>query len=331
MTGAHDQPRQLKNAFHAHQFGWLDIVIWGSALAAWFLFPTYLTLGTYVLIMILFALSLNLAVGYGGIETLGHAAFFGTGSYAAALYALHVSEEPLSGLFVAGAAAGILGLISGIFILRTRGLALVMLTLAIASMLHEFAITAKVITGGDDGLSGYRLSPILGMFRFDLAGKTGYLYCLAVLALAFLYSRVLTNSPFGLTAAGIRENPLRTRLLGIPTARRTVLLYAQSAILAGLAGGLSAQIVRIASVDSLSFVMSGNVLIMSVLGGVNRLYGAFLGATLYVVFSDRAAAIDPYNWLLATGILLILVVRYMPDGLMGFIETRILKSRGEPK
>jgi branched-chain amino acid transport system permease protein len=328
MAKEPDKVEQLKAAYPGHELGVLDVVIWGVALAAFFLFPSYLSLGTTVLIMILFALSLNMAVGFGGIETLGHAAFFGTGAYGAALYALHVSEEPLSGLLVAGAAAGMIGIVSGVMILRTRGLTLIMLTLAIASMLHEFATTAKAITGGDDGLGGYKISPVLGVFRFDMFGQTGYLYCLAVLALAFIFCRIVANSPFGLTAHGIRENPLRMRLLGIPVNRRLVGLYAFSAVLAGVAGGLSAQVTRIVSVDSLGFIMSGNVLIMLVLGGVGRLYGAFLGAAVYVVFSDRAAAIDPYNWLLAIGVLLILVVRYMPDGLIGFVESTLARLSG---
>jgi branched-chain amino acid transport system permease protein len=327
MTPAEDV-RRLKSAYPGHELGIVDWVIWGSALAVFFLFPTYLSLATNVLIMILFALALNMAVGYGGIDTLGHAAFFGTGSYAAALYALHVSPEPLSGLLAAGAVAGVVGIASGLLILRTRGLTLIMLTLAIASMMHELAITAKSVTGGDDGLGGYKNSPVLGLFPFDMFGQTAYLYCLAVLAVAFLLCRVVANSPFGMTANGIRENTLRMRLLGVPVTRRLVGLYALSAALAGVAGGLSAQVTRIVSVDSLGFIMSGNVLIMLVLGGVGRLYGAFLGATLYVVFSDRAAAIDPYNWLFAVGVLLILVVRYMPDGLIGFVESSLARLRG---
>jgi branched-chain amino acid transport system permease protein len=320
--------QQLKSAYPGHELGVVDWVIWGSALAVFFLFPTYLSLATNVLVMILFALALNLAVGYGGIDTLGHAAFFGAGSYAAALYALHISPEPLSGLLVAGVAAGLLGIVSGMLILRTRGLTLIMLTLAVASMINELATTAKSVTGGDDGLGGYKNSPVLGIFQFDMFGQTAYLYCLVVLAVAFVVCRIIVNSPFGLTALGIRENPMRMRLLGVPITRRLVALYSVSAALAGVAGALSAQVTRIVSVDSLSFIMSGNVLIMLVLGGVGRLYGAFLGAALYVVFADRAAAIDPYNWLFGVGVLLILVVRYLPDGLIGFVETNLAKLRG---
>jgi branched-chain amino acid transport system permease protein len=314
--------RPLREAFSTHRIKLLDLVVWGLAIAVYFLVPSYLSLATTVLIMILFALSLDLAVGYGGIDTLGHAAFFGTGAYAAGFYALHYSSEPLSGLVVAGIAAAIIGAVSGILVLRTRGLTLIMLTLATASMLQEFAVTAKHITGGDDGLAGYKIDPVLGWFRFDMFGHTAYLYCLAVLAAAFVLCRIVVNSPFGLTVRGIRDNPVRMRLLGVPIRRRLVGLYTLSAALAGIAGGLSAQVTGVVSIETLGFIASGNVLIMLILGGTGRLYGAFLGAAVFVVFSDRIAAIDPFNWLLALGLLLILAVRFAPDGLIGLAERR---------
>lgn len=321
--------RPLSEAFSSHKISLLDLAVWGTAVAVYFLFPTYLSLATTVLIMILFTLSLDLAVGYGGIDTLGHAAFFGTGAYAAAFYALHYSSEPLSGLVAAGLAAAIIGVVSGILVLRTRGLTLIMLTLAIASMLQEFAVTAKDITGGDDGLTGYKIDPVLGWFRFDIFRHTAYFYCLAVLAVAFVVCRIVVNSPFGLTVRGIRDNPVRMRLLGVPIRRRLVGLYTLSAALAGVAGGLSAQVTGVVGVDSLSFIASGNVLIMLILGGTGRLYGAFLGAAVFVVFSDRIAAIDPFNWLLALGVMLILAVRFAPDGLISLAERlpKILPQR----
>jgi len=298
-----------------------DLALWGGALLAFFLFPKYLSLATTAAIMALFALSLDLALGYGGIATLGHAAFFGVGAYAAALCALHLSAEPLGGLAAAGGAAAVAGLLSGALILRTRGLTLMMLTLAIASMLQEFATVAKGLTGGDDGLSGYKIAPLLGLFRFDLASRTAYLYSLAVLLAAFLLCRVIVNSPFGLTVQGIHQNPVRMRLLGVPVTLRLLTLYTVSAALAGVAGGLTAQVTGMASVDNLAFSLSGNVLIMLVLGGVGRLYGAICGAVVFVIFSDRAAAIDPFNWLFALGGLMILVVRFAPEGLVGLGQT----------
>jgi branched-chain amino acid transport system permease protein len=309
----------VRDAFARHRLSWLDALPWLAAALVYVLLPHYLALATQVMIMIAFALALDLALGYGGIATLGHAAFFGIGAYAAGLYALKISGEPISGLLVAAVAAGLAGIASGALILRTRGLTLVTLTLAIATMLHEFANSWKSLTGGADGLYGFRIAPVLGRFPFDLFGRTGFLYAAAVLACLFFLSKALVNSPFGLTMRGIRDNPVRMRMLGVPVKRRLITLYAISAAVAGIAGGLSAQVTKLVGLDSLAFSLSGNVLVMLILGGTGSLYGAFLGATAFVVLSDRAAAVSPFHWLFALGILLILAVRYAPQGLAGLL------------
>src|SRR5450759_2982883 len=232
----------------------------------------YLFLATSVLSMVIRGVSLDLAPGYAGIDTLGHSAFFGTGAYAAGLYALHLSTEPISGIFVGALAAALVAVLSGLLVLRSRGLTLVMLTLAVASALHEFANLAKGLTGGADGLAGYSIAPILGLFRFDLFGRTAFIYSVAVFAVVFVFCRMLVSSPFGLTIRGIKENPLRMRLLGVPVLRRLVAMYAISAAVAGVAGALTAQITGLVGLDSLGFLLSGNALIMLVLGGTGRLY-----------------------------------------------------------
>jgi branched-chain amino acid transport system permease protein len=280
----------------------------------------YLFLATSVLSMVILVVSLDLATGYAGIDTLGHSAFFGTGAYAAGLYALHLSTEPISGIFVGALAAALVAFLSGLLVLRSRGLTLVMLTLAVASALHEFANLAKGLTGGADGLAGYSIAPVLGLFRFDLFGRTAFIYSLAVFAVVFVFCRILVSSPFGLTIRGIKENPQRMRLLGVPVLRRLVTMYAISAAIAGVAGALTAQITDLVGLDSLGFILSGNALIMLVLGGTGRLYGAVFGAIVFVVFSDRAAAIDPVNWLFGLGIVLILAVRFAPNGLIGAMQ-----------
>jgi branched-chain amino acid transport system permease protein len=318
----------LRDAFAAHRINWMDVGIWVVAIGAYFVVPTYLSLGTTVLIMILFTLSLDLAVGYGGIDTLGQSAFFGVGGYAAAFWALHVTGEPFSGLVAGAVVSGLLGIITGPIILRTRGLTLIMLTLAITSMLHEFAVTAKSITGGDDGLTGYRIDPVFGLFHFDLYFRTAYFYALGVLAVWFVIARIVVNSPFGLTVRGIRENPVRMRLLGVPIRTRLIGLFTLSGMMAGVAGALSAQVTGLIGVDTLTFLVAGNALISLILGGFGKLYGAFLGATLFYVFSDRAAAINPFHWLLGLGILLILAVRFMPNGITGLGEQ--LRRKRDP-
>ena len=291
-----------------------------AALAATFAFgQLYLALATTVLIMVIFALSLDLAQGYGGIETLGHAAFFGSGAYAAGLYALHVSPEPLSGLLVGAAAAATVGVLSGLAVLRTQGLTQIMLTLACATLLYELANTLKRFTMGDDSLSGYTVAPLLGRFEFDIFGRTAFVYAAVVLVAVLAALRFVVNAPLGLVAQGIRENPLRMRLLGVPVTRRLLLVYGLSAAVAGVAGALSAQVNRIVGLDTLGFVVSANVLVMLALGGAGRLYGAILGAAVFVLASDRAAAVDPTNWLAALGVLLIVVVRFAPEGLAGLL------------
>jgi branched-chain amino acid transport system permease protein len=312
----------VRDAFSRHPLSWLDALPWLAALAIYFLFPTYLALGTQVMIAIVFALGLDLALGFGGVASLGHAAFFGIGAYAAGLWALHVTTEPVSGLFAAALAGAVGALAAGPLVLRTRGLTLVMMTLAVATLLQAIANASwfKPVTGGADGLFGYKVAPLFGRYPFDLYGRTGYWYAAGVMAVVFFLSKALVNSPFGLTIKGIRENQVRMRMLGVPVVRRLVLLYVISGAVAAVAGAVSAQVTRLVGLDSLAFMQSGNVLVMLILGGIGTLYGAFLGATLFVVLSDRAAAVDPFNWLFAVGIVLVLAVRYAPQGLVGLIE-----------
>lgn len=317
----------IRDAFSRHKLSWLDALPWVATVVLYFATNKYLPLGTQVMIQIIFALALDLALGYGGVATLGHAAFFGMGAYAAGLYALYVSSEPISGLIVAAAAGAATGLLAGPLILRTRGLTLVMLTLALATLLHELANSFKSVTGGADGLFGYKIAPVFGVFSFDLAGRTAYWYGAGVMAVVFFLSKALVNSPFGLAIRGIRENPVRMRMLGVPVTARLVALYAVSGAFAAIAGGLSAQVTQLVGLDSLTFTLSGNVLVMLILGGTGSLYGAFLGATLFVVLSDRAAAVSPFHWLFAVGIVLILAVRYAPEGIVGVIAALAARVR----
>ena len=321
-------------ALRRQRYTAIDAVLALLAIGVFAFAGLYLALGVAVLIMIIFALSLDLAQGYAGIETLGHAAFFGSGAYAAGLYALHVSTEPISGLAIGAAAAAVVGALTGLVVLRTQGLTQIMLTLASATLLYELANTAKPLTMGDDGLTGYSIAPLLGRFEFDIQGRTAYVYAAVVLVLVYAFAKFIVNSPLGLTAQGIRDNVVRMRLLGVQVNARLLAVYTLSAALAGVAGALSAQVNRIVGLDTLAFAMSANVLVMLALGGTGRLYGAFVGAIVFMLLSDRAAALDPTNWLAALGVLLILVVRYAPDGLMGAIERASVKlraRRGAPR
>jgi branched-chain amino acid transport system permease protein len=304
--GAFDPPR-----WHA-----LDVLPWLLIVAVWFTGDSYLPLATQVMIMIIFALSLDLALGYGGIETLGHAAFFGVGGYAAAIFARHVSADPIMDLGVAAAMAAAIGVVSGIVILRVRGLTQVMLTLAAATILAELANSWRSLTGGDDGLK-YPSRPIFGQFAFDLTGRTAFWYAAVVLAIVFVAARIVVHAPFGLTIRAIRDNALRARTLGVPVTQRLVLLYAIAGAIAGIAGAVSAQATKLVALDSLGFILSGNILIMLVVGGTSRLYGAFLGPLVIVVLSDWAAEIAPVHWVFALGLTVMATVRYAPGGLLG--------------
>jgi len=303
-----------------HRLRLIELLPWLAAAAAFFLFPDYLPLGAQILVNILFALSLDLILGYAGIVTLGHAAFFGVGAYTAGLLAAHGWGEPISGLVVAGLVASIVGLASGAIILRTSGLTLLMLTLMIAVMLQEAANKAGSVTGGADGLQGMKVWPVLGLFHFDLFGRTAYLYCVAVVFLGWLAARRLVHSPFGRTLTGIRESEARMHAIGSPVFRRRLTIYTIAAGMAGIAGALLAQTTQFVGLEVLSFERSGTILIMLIIGGVGRLYGAFLGVPLFMIAQDRFAQIDPVYWDFWIGLLLLLVVIFARGGILGLYE-----------
>lgn len=311
----------VRDGFTRHRWSWIDALPFVFAVAMYVMTPGYLPLWTQVMIQIVFAMSLDLALGYGGIDSLGHVAFFGMGAYSAGLFAMHVMSDPIVGLLIAAVAGALTALITGPLVLRTRGLTLVMLTLAVATMIQQLANAnvMKPITGGADGLFGYNVGPVFGLFSFDLAGKTAFWYALAIVALVFIVSKRVVNSPFGLVIRGIRDNPVRMRMLGINVTRRLVTLYCISGALAAVAGALSAQVTTLVGLDSLAFLLSGNALVMLILGGTGSLYGAIIGATIFVVLSDRAAAIDPFNWLFIIGGVLVLAVRFAPKGVVGLL------------
>ena len=308
----------------AHRLRSIELLPWVVAIVAYFAFGSYLPLGSQILIMILFALSLDLVLGYAGIVTLGQAAFFGVGAYAAGIYSVHVTGEPLSGLLVGAVAAAIVGLVSGAIILRTSGLTLLMLTLAVTSLLGAAANDAISITGGNDGLQGVTVNPLLGLFDFDLYGRTAYLYCLAVLFCAWLFVRRLVHSPFGRELVGIRENVVRMHAIGAPVRLRLLTVYTISAALAGVAGALLTQTTQFVGLTVLSFERSGEIVIMLVLGGTGRLYGAFVGAAVYMIAQDQLAEADPVFWDFWIGLLLVLIVLFARGGILGLADRLLL-------
>jgi branched-chain amino acid transport system permease protein len=313
----------------AAPIGWLEWLPFAAALAVFFALPEYVPLGARILVYMLFALSLDLILGYAGIITLGHTAFFGLGAYVAGILGAKAGvTDPLLQLAAAGAAAAVLGAATGAVILRTKGLTLLMLTLAITSILMEIANKATSLTGGADGLSGVTVSPILGLFRFDMFGKTAYLYCLLALVLGWWIVRRLIYSPFGTSLVGIRENVVRMHAIGSPAYARLVAVYAISGTIAGCAGALLTQTNQFVGLNVLSFEFAGELLVMLVLGGVGRIYGAFVGPLVYMIAQDQLAKQFPEYWYFGIGLLLVAVVLFARGGLLGLFDAIVAKVRG---
>jgi branched-chain amino acid transport system permease protein len=294
--------------------------------------PGYEPLATQVFVMILFALSLDLLVGYAGIVTLGHAGLFGIGAYTAGILSVHGITDPMVTALCGMILAAVTGLTFGIAMLRTKGLTLLMLTMASAFLLYEIANKATGLTGGEDGLQGVSFTPVLSLFAFDFRGKTAFFYSLAALFVIFTFVRALINSPFGWSLRGIRENDARMAAIGCPIMQRRIIVYVISSALAGLAGALQAQTTQFVALYSLSFELSGNVLIMLILGGSGRLYGAFIGVPAFMFAQDLLAKQDPANWFLGQGLILIAMVMLAPGGILGIAERAVnaIKTRRGP-
>jgi len=295
----------------------IEIAFWLCTLLPFVLTPAYLQLASQIAITALFAVSLDLILGYAGIVSLGHAAFFGLGAYAAGLLSKHAWGEPLSGLLVASAVAGMIGYAASFIIARFRHLALIMITLGLGLLLHEAANSASWLTGGADGLQGMKIRPLLETFRFDLYGRTAYTYSLVVLFLAFLAARRIVHSPFGLALRGIRENATRMPAIGAPSRAHLRKIYTLSAAMAGVAGALLAQTTSTVSLEVLSFQRSADVLVILILGGAGRLYGGIVGAIIYMVARDQFSGINPQFWYFWIGLLLVVVVMFLPNGILG--------------
>ena len=289
---------------------------WAIAIAFFFVAEGYLSLGTQIMIWILFAMSLDLALGYAGIVTLGHAAFFGLGAYAAGIFSIYVSSDPLIGHAFAIIVAALFGLVTGAMILHTTGVTFLMLTLAIVSVMFEFGNQARWLTGGDDGLQGIKVNPIFGIFEFNLFGQTAYVYTGIVLFLWFIIAWRVVHSPFGRSLDGIRQNARRMRAIGTPVWWRLLAVYTLSGAMAGSAGALSAHSTRFVGLSVLSLLTSGIVTVMLILGGTRRLYGAFIGAAIYYLVQDSTAKISPYFWEFIVGGMLIATVLFLEGGLM---------------
>ena len=286
-----------------------EVAFWGLALACAFLFPSRYLIMTDIVRLGLFALSLDLILGYAGIVSLGHAAFFGVGAYSAGLLALHgIISEPVIALVAAGLVAAVLGFLTSFLVIRGVDLTRLMVTLGIALLLEALAERFSDITGGTDGLQGIEMQPILGLFAFDMFGKTGLFYSLIVLFILFLLARRVVHSPFGLSLRAIRNNPLRAAAIGIPVNRRLIAVYTLAAFYAGVAGALFTQTTALASLDVFSFERSADLMLVLVIGGTGYLYGGLIGAVVFKMLQELFQSLTPQYWLFWSGLVLVVIV-----------------------
>ncbi|HXX09786.1 MAG TPA: branched-chain amino acid ABC transporter permease [Pseudolabrys sp.] len=287
----------------------LEFAFWISAFSAIYLMPSQHLILTEIAWLGLFALSLDLILGYAGIVSLGHAAFFGFGAYAAALLAKYeIINEPVLAMLAAGAGALMLGFVTSFLVLRGSDLARLMVTLGVALVLRELANRYGWLTGGADGLQGVTIRPLLGTFRFDMFGHTGYAYCLIVLFVLFLIARRLVNSPFGLSLLSVKGNPLRASAIGISVDARLVAIYTVAAGYAGIAGALLAQTTAFASLEVFSFDRSADLLLVLIIGGAGYLYGGLIGAIIFKFMQDYLSALTPQYWPFWIGLVLVTIV-----------------------
>ena len=286
-----------------------EIVFWLVVLVCAFVFPSRYLIMTDIVRLALFALSLDLILGYAGIVSLGHAAFFGVGAYGAGLLALHgLVTEPVIALVVAGVAAMVLGFLTSFLVIRGADLTRLMVTLGIALLLEALAERYSNITGGTDGLQGIEMQPILGLFAFDMFGKTGFFYSLIALFLLFLLARRIVHSPFGLSLRAIRNNPLRAAAIGIPVNKRLIAIYTVAAFYAGVAGALFTQTTALASLDVFAFERSADLMLVLVIGGTGYLYGGLIGAVVFRMLQELFSTITPQYWQFWIGLVLVVVV-----------------------
>jgi len=303
-----------------------EALLWIAAIAVFFVFPNYLPLATLVAIVALFALSLDLALGYAGIVSLGHAAYFGVGAYVAAWLGKYGWTEPITGAMAAMLVSAFLGLITARVVAAGTELSALLVTLGLGLLLFEAANKANDWTGGIDGLYGVVIAPVLGLFPFDFGGRTGYVYSVIWLFLALLIVRHIIGSPLGLTLKGIGMNKRRTAALGVDNRRALAVAYTVSTALAGLAGALLTQTTQYVAIDVLAFHRSADVLTMLIIGGAGYLYGGILGAAAFIILQDVLSGINPIYWQFWLGWALVFVVLFLHDGIFGSLRN-LARSR----
>ena len=289
-----------------------EIALWAAIWVATILFGQHAALVNEIAILALFALSLDLILGYAGIVSLGHAAFFGVGAYGAALFAKHVMPDPMLGLVVGAGLGALLGLVTSPMIVRGTDLTRLMVTMGVALVLLELANKFDGLTGGTDGLQGVVMGPLLipfvGRFEFDLGARVASFYSLTVLFIAFLLLRRIVHSPLGISLQALRDNRLRLMAIGLSVNSRLAAVYTLAAGLAGAAGALLAQTTGFASLDVLEFHRSADVMLALVIGGAGWLWGGLVGAIAFKVLHDLISSFTAQYWNFWIGLFLVLLM-----------------------
>jgi branched-chain amino acid transport system permease protein len=274
----------------------------------YFVFPDQLPLAARIATMAILVMSLDLVVGYGGLATLGHSALFGVGAYASGILAMHITGNPLIGLLAGALAGTLMAFLSGLFLLRYEGLTFLMLTVAVGQIVQNGASKLRNWTGGEDGLTGFQVQKLFGVWSFDLYGKVAFVYCFVVMLGCLWAMRRLMGSPFGLSVVGIHQNRLRTAAIGGSVRGQLLKLYTLAGTFAGIGGALNAQVNQTVGLDTLGFELSAEALVMLVLGGAGNLFGAIGGTAAFMLIHHTASSINPYHWLFIIGGLLVFVV-----------------------
>lgn len=304
-----------------------EIAFWLAAAASFFFLPDQYLLLNEVLITGLFALSLDLVLGYGGIVSLGHAAFFGFGCYAAGLLTKYGVPDPLEGLAIVAVLTGLLGLLNSFLVLRGSDLTRIMVTLSVGVLLGEIANRMEWLTGGADGLQGVAPSLLLGRFEFDIFGKVAYGYTLVVTFVLFVIARRFVFSPFGWSVRAVKENALRTSSIGIAVNRRLIVVYTLAAAIAGVAGALLAQTTQFVSLDVLAFHRSADLLLILIIGGTGYLYGGLIGALLFKIVQNTIANLTPEYWEFWIGLILVAIVLIGRERIVGLPALALRRLR----
>ncbi len=295
----------------------MEILWWGLAIALFFVFPEYRSLGALALVMVIFVISYDLILGYAGVMTMGQGMYFGIGAYVAAFLAQAGWGEVISGALISGAAAALIGGVIAPFLMRLKGLPIIMVTISMNLILFEIANKATWLTQGDDGIGGLTFTPLLGVFEWSMFGETKYLYALGWVLVTFLCVRLIIRSGFGLSLRGIKANRTRMELMGNAILPNLVIAYVISAGIAGIAGAVMTQTTSFAGLHGVNMEITFDGIVMLVIGGTATLVGGMFGAPIYIAFKHMAQEWNPFYWMIVVGVFLILIMRFSKGGFYG--------------